>query len=69
MGEKIIDTCVSLFVRIVFCMTAIFMINQYLMMKGSSIFVGLNWLSVAISGILGVPGVGMMYGIVFYQSL
>ena len=36
---------------------------------GSIFLVGLNVLSFFVSGCLGIPGVAMLYGIMFYQFM
>ena len=46
----------------------IVLVNQYLNIKDIDISVGLNPISVGVSAVLGVPGVALMYGILFYQN-
>ncbi len=46
----------------------LFFINQYVIPPESSINVGLNAVSFDM-GMLGIPGVGLLYGIVCYQIL
>ncbi len=55
--------------RAVFGMGLIFLINTYLAYKDISLNVGLNGVSFFTSGFLGVPGVGLLYGILLYQGL
>ena len=43
--------------------------NSYVIPADSSINVGLNPVSFLTSGTLGIPGVGLLYGIVCYQIL
>ena len=50
-------------------MGLIFFINQYLEYKGISLSVGLNGISFLTSGLLGIPGVAMLYGILAYKIL
>ncbi len=52
--------------RAVFGMIAIFLINSFLRDKGLQGSVGINPLSFATTGILGIPGVALLYGISFY---
>ena len=56
-------------VRAVVGMALIFFINQYVIPPESLINVGLNAVSFLTSGMLGIPGVGLHYGIVCYQVL
>lgn len=50
-------------------MALIFFINQYVIPPDSSINVGMNVVSFLTSGTLGIPGVGLLYGIMCYQIL
>ena len=54
---------VNFIVRAVLGMGLIFFINQYLEYKG------LNGISFLTSGLLGIPGVAMLYGILAYKIL
>lgn len=44
-------------------------INEYVIPPDSSINVGMNAVSFLTSGTLGIPGVGLLYGIMCYQIL
>lgn len=48
---------------------AIFLINFCLQKFGMTSGVGLNPVTVLTSGILGFPGLAMLYGIFFYKNL
>lgn len=56
-------------VRAVMGMLLIYVINQYMLPETSSLKVGLNVLAFLTSGALGVPGVGLLYGILLCQIL
>lgn len=58
----------SFVLRMIVGVMCIVFVNQYLDMKDINISVGLNPISVGVSGVLGVPGVALMYGILFYQN-
>ena len=60
---------VNFFIRAAIGMALIFFINQYVIPPDSSINVGMNAVSFLTSGTLGIPGVGLLYGIVCYQIL
>ena len=49
--------------------TMIFFINEFLSAQGIAVQVGLNPWTVLTSGILGTPGVALLYGISFYGIL
>ena len=53
---------VNFMIRAVIGMALIFFINQYVIPPESSINVGLNAVSFLTSGMLGIPGVGLLYG-------
>ncbi|HJB45447.1 MAG TPA: pro-sigmaK processing inhibitor BofA family protein [Candidatus Mediterraneibacter surreyensis] len=60
---------VNFFIRAAIGMALIFFINQYVIPPDSSINVGMNAVSFLTSGTLGIPGVGLLYGIMCYQIL
>ena len=69
MAKKIGGGVIRFFIRAVLGMALIFVVNSYIIPADSSINVGLNAVSVLTSGTLGIPGVGLLYGIVCYQIL
>lgn len=69
MENKIITFVMNFFIRAFVGMALIFFINQYVIPADTSINVGLNAVSFLTSGSLGIPGVGLLYGIVCYQML
>lgn len=69
MQHKAVSAVINFFIRAVIGMALIFFINQYVVPDDSSINVGLNAISFLTSGSLGIPGVGLLYGIMWYQVL
>lgn len=69
LGKKLVSAVINFFIRAAVGMALIFFINQYVIPPDSSINVGLNPVSFLTSGALGIPGVGLLYGIVCYQIL
>ncbi len=69
LGKKLASAMINFFIRAAVGMVLIFFINQYVIPPDSSINVGLNPVSFLTSGALGIPGVGLLYGIVCYQIL
>ena len=69
MQNKAVSAVINFFIRAVVGMALIFFINQYVLPDDSSINVGLNAVSFLTSGSLGIPGVGILYGIMWYQIL
>jgi len=67
--NKAVSAVINFFIRAVVGMALIFFINQYVLPDDSSINVGLNAVSFLTSGSLGIPGVGLLYGIMWYQIL
>ncbi len=53
-------------VRAIVGAAMIFFINEFLSSQGIAVQVGLNPWTVLTSGILGTPGVALLYGISFY---
>lgn len=56
-------------IRAVTGMVLIYLINQYILPETSSLKVGVNLITFFASGLLGVPGVGLLYGILLFQIL
>ena len=69
MDENRSSIVVNFIVRAVVGLGVIFFTNEILPSKGISVAVGLNGLSLLTSGTLGLPGVCLLYGILFYQNL
>ena len=69
MDENRSSIVVNFIVRAVVGLGVIFFTNEILESKGISVAVGLNGLSLLTSGTLGLPGVCLLYGILFYQNL
>ena len=53
-------------VRAVVGAALIFFVNEFLSSQGIAVRVGLNPWTILTSGILGTPGVALLYGISFY---
>lgn len=62
------DMLVNFFVRMVIGLAVIFLVNQSLEIKNIEMSVGMNPVTAVTAGTLGVPGVCLLYGIVFYQG-
>lgn len=69
MDENHSSILVNFIVRAVVGMGIIFFANEFLASRGFSEAVGMNGLSLLTSGTLGIPGVCLLYGILFYQNL
>lgn len=60
---------VNFIVRAILGMGLIFFANQFFAQEEIAIKVGFNAISFLASGFLGLPGVAMLYGIVFIPNL
>nr|WP_317448447.1 pro-sigmaK processing inhibitor BofA family protein [uncultured Sellimonas sp.] len=69
MKEKGIEIIVNFIVRAVLGVAVIFFVNQFLDSQKIPVAVGVNLLSFLTSGILGLPGVALLYGIVCWEIL
>lgn len=69
MKEQTGSGFVTFMMRAIVGMCLIYGINQYILPAASSLKVGLNVLSFFLSGALGIPGVGLLYGILLCQML
>lgn len=64
-----VELLLNFLLRAVFGMIAIFLINSFLQDKGLVGSIGINPLSFVTSGLLGFPGVALLYGINLYFIL
>lgn len=69
MGYRFSQIFVNFGVRGVLGAGVIFLVNQILTAGGYTLMVGQNLLTFLTSGFLGIPGVCLLYGIVFFQNL
>lgn len=69
MKEKGIEIIVNFIVRAVLGVAVIFFVNQFLDSQKIPVAVVVNLLSFLTSGILGLPGVALLYGIVCWEIL
>lgn len=60
---------VNFIVRSIIGVAVIFCVNQLLDYRNVPVSVGVNPITFLTSGMLGIPGVAMLYGIVFYRVL
>ena len=58
---------INFLIRAVVGIGIIFFVNQYLDYRNISVSVGIN--GILTSGLLGMPGIALLYGILFYQIL
>ncbi len=66
MAEQRSHLFTNFIVRAIVGAAMIFFINEFLGAQGIDVQVGLNPWTVLTSGILGTPGVALLYGISFY---
>lgn len=59
----------NLILRSVLGTITIYFVNMTLSGFGIKIGVGINWITILTSGILGFPGVAALYGMSFYKML
>lgn len=69
MKNTIINIIVNFIVRAIFGLGLIFFVNEFLATRGYDTLVGMNAISLLTSGVLGIPGVCLLYGIVAFPFL
>lgn len=67
-GRKI-EWVINFVLRAVMGTIGIYFVNNFLMLKDISVIVGINPMTVLTSGILGFPGLVVLYGINFFKVL
>ena len=60
---------VNFLIRALVGMALVFFVNEFIYSRGIEVGVGMNAVTFLTSGTLGIPGVALLYGIVFYQIL
>lgn len=60
---------VNFLVRAMAGVMSIILTNQIMDYRNIPISIGINLLSIGVCGCLGIPGVAMLYGIMFYQLM
>ncbi len=69
MSEQKPQIVTNFIVRAIIGCAMIFFVNEFLSAQGISAQVGMNPWTVLTSGILGTPGVALLYGISFYGNM
>lgn len=69
MSEEKTGWIVNFVIRALTGAAVIFFVNYLLDLRGIDLSVGLGPVSFLTSGVLGLPGVALLYGILVYQSL
>lgn len=67
-GQKI-EWIINFVLRAVMGTIGIYVLNSFLLTRQISVMVGINPVTVLTSGILGFPGVVVLYGINFFKVL
>ncbi len=67
--KKNAQVLLQFFVRIVVGVMGILVLNEFFAKQGLSIYVGLNPTTLLTVGVLGFPGVALLYGIVATKFL
>lgn len=58
---------VNFVIRMIVGVSLIFLLNQFFIAEEIDLSVGINPVTVVTSGVLGVPGVGLLYGILLFD--
>jgi len=69
MKDKKTPWILKFFLRAVLGAGIILFVNQVLTDKNIGVAVAINMFSIIVSGMLGVPGICAMYGLLFYQFM
>lgn len=69
MRQKGVRLIIDFLIRAALGLALIFFVNEFLSANQIPLSVGINPVTFAASGTLGVPGVALLYGITIYQGL
>lgn len=67
--KKSKELLINFVLRVVVGILVIYFINEFFLMQELNIAVGINPTTILTAGILGFPGLALLYGIVIYKSL
>ena len=65
---EMFEFMINFLIRMAVGVMLILVINGFFVSKEIPVRVGLNPITMAASGTLGVPGVALLYGVAFYES-
>lgn len=68
MPQKRLNFVINCLIRMLAGLVLIFVINEFLVSREIPVRVGINPVTMATTGTLGVPGVALLYGIAFYDG-
>lgn len=68
MPQKCSNFVINCLIRMLAGLVLIFVINEFLVSREIPVRVGINPVTMATTGTLGVPGVALLYGIAFYEG-
>ena len=68
MSQRCSNFVINFLIRMAVGLMLILVINGFLVSKDIPVRVGLNPITMAASGTLGVPGVALLYGVAFYEG-
>ena len=68
MSQRCSNFMINFLIRMAVGVMLILVINGFFVSKEIPVRVGLNPITMAASGTLGVPGVALLYGVAFYES-
>lgn len=63
------EILINFVLRVVVGILVIYFANEFFIMQELSIAVGINPVTILTAGILGFPGIALLYGIVIYKFL
>lgn len=67
--RKKAELVINFVLRGVFGIILMYIVNSYMKMNEIDLQMGINGITVLTTGILGFPGIVLLYGINFYKSL
>lgn len=63
------EILVNFALRVIVGILVIYFVNEFFIMQELNIAVGINLVTILTAGILGFPGLALLYGIVIYKFL
>lgn len=69
MGVDVVKVVINFLTRSLLGIVVIYLVNSVVQSMGGNVFVNINEITVSISGILGIWGIILLYGLQYYFTV
>lgn len=69
MGVDVVKMIINFVIRSLLGIVVIYVVNSLVQSMGGNVFVNINEITISVSGILGIWGVILLYGLQYYFTI